>query len=243
MLKDGERIDDLQLNNLKIIQNPSMFCFGIDAVLLSDYVNAKKNQSIVDLGCGNGIIPLLLYGKYQPREIIGVEIQNHVYEMANRSISLNSLEDRIRIYNGDIKDCYRDLGVNKYDIVVSNPPYKKGKTGLENELDAKKIARHEILITLDEIVFSASKLLKGNGQFYMIHRPERIKDIILSLNKTKLILKNIRFIHSKAKDKPTMVLIHAVKGGGEFLTVDRPIIIYNDDNSYTNEINTIYGRG
>lgn len=242
MLKQGERIDDLQLKELKIIQNPDMFCFGIDAVLLSSFAKIRKNDKVADLGCGNGIIPILLYGKYAPKEIIGVEIQTEVCEMAQRSINLNSLEDTIKLYNGDIKHCYKNIGINSFDVVVTNPPYKKMNTGLKNGINAKTIARHEVLITLEDIIFTASKLLKVGGSFYMIHRPERIKDIIIALNNEKITLKKIRFVHSKQNVKPTMVLIHAVKAGGEFLVVDKPLIIYNEDNSYTDEINSIYGR-
>lgn len=242
MQKEGERIDDLQLKGLKIIQNPSWFCFGIDAVLLSSFARVKKTDKVVDLGCGNGIIPLLVYGKYSPREITGIEIQEEVAEMAVRSIKLNSLEDNIKISVGDIKDCYNDIGINEYDVVVTNPPYKKGNAGLKNLEDKKTIARHEVMINLDEIIYSASRLLKGSGRFYMIHRPERLKDIIISLDKNNLTLKKIRFVHPKAMEKPTMVLIEAVKAGGEFLTVEKPLIVYNEDNSYTDEINSIYGR-
>lgn len=238
----GERIDDLELKGLKIIQNPDWFCFGIDAVLLSGFSRVKTGDRVVDLGCGTGIIPLLLYGKYNPLEIHGVEIQKDVANMARRSIELNSLEEKIKIYEGDIKDCFNEIGINKYDVVVSNPPYQKYNCGLISPQDKKAISRHEILIKLDELIFSASRLSKGGGRFYLIHRPERLNDIILSLSKNKFTPKRIRFVHPYVNKKPTMVLIEAVKGGGEFLNIEEPLYVYNEDGSYTEEINRIYGR-
>lgn len=242
MVNDGERIDDLQLNGLKIIQNPEWFCFGIDAVLLSGFARVKNKETVVDLGCGNGILPLLLYGKYFPKHITGVEIQEQVAEMAKRSIDLNKLTDRIDIYKGDIKDCANALGKGIYDIVVTNPPYKKNETGIINPYDAKAVARHEILINLDEIALSASKLLKFGGRFYMVHRPERLKDIIISLNNHNLMLKRLRFVHPKFDKRPNMVLVEAAKSGGDFLKIDAPLYVYNSDGSYTDEVMKIYGR-
>jgi tRNA1(Val) A37 N6-methylase TrmN6 len=242
MLREDERVDDLQLKGLKIIQNPKWFCFGVDAVLLSDYAKAKKKDKIVDLGTGTGIIPLLMYGKYEPSKIVGVEIQNEVAEMAERSIRLNELQDKIEIYTGDIKNCFERIGINCFDIVVSNPPYKKGDTGLISPEDKKAISRNEIMIRLDELIFSASRLLKVGGKFYMIHRPERLKDIIIGLDKYNLTPKRIRFVHPKANKSPNMILIEAVKAGGEFLKIEEPLYVYNEDGSYTEEIYRIYGR-
>ncbi|MCX7904863.1 MAG: methyltransferase, partial [Caloramator sp.] len=135
------RIDDLQIDNLKIIQNPNWFCFGIDAVLLSNFANVRQRERVVDLGTGTGIIPLLMYAKYKPSKIIGVEIQREVADMAKRSVELNNLSDKIEIFEGDIKDCFKTLGVNSFDVVVTNPPYKKVSTGLINPEDKKAISR------------------------------------------------------------------------------------------------------
>lgn len=242
MIKPHERVDDLDLKGLKIIQNPDWFCFGVDAVLISDFARVKKKDRVVDLGTGTGIIPLLVYGRYEPQEIIGVEIQEEVAEMAARSMELNGLQERLKIYRGDIKDCFKDIGVNSYDVVLSNPPYKKGNTGILNPGDKKAISRHELLINLDELIFSAAKLLKDGGRFYMIHRPERLKDIILGLDKNRFNPKRIRFIHPSVSKKPTMVMVEAVKFGGDFLKVEEPLYVQNEDGSYTEEINRIYGR-
>lgn len=240
-VKDGERIDDLQLKGLKIIQNPSWFCYGIDAVLLSYFARTRTSERVVDLGTGTGIIPLLMYGKYSPKEITGVEIQENVAEMAERSIKLNNLQGRIKIYRGDIKNCPDALGKVVYDVVVSNPPYKRDKTGIINTHDTKAVSRHEILINLDELIYSASMLLKHGGRFYMIHRPERLKDIILGLENNNMTLKRLRFVQSFSNKAPTMVLVEAAKFGGEFLKVEAPLYVYNEDGSYTQEIKEIYG--
>ena len=242
LVYEGERIDDIQLKGLKIIQNPEWFCFGIDAVLLSGFAKIKNKDTVIDLGCGNGILPLLLYGKYCPKHITGVEIQEQVAGMAKRSIELNKLTDRIDIYMGDIKDCANSLGKGIYDIVVTNPPYKKNKTGIKNPEDIKAVARHEILVNLDEVIKASSKLLKFGGKFYMVHRPERLKDIIISLNDNDLMLKRLRFVYPKLDKSPNMVLVEAAKSGGDFLKIDAPLYVYNSDGSYTDEVMKIYGR-
>ena len=238
----GERVDDLDLKGLRIIQNPKWFCFGIDAVLLASFAVIKNKHRVIDLGTGTGIIPLLVYGKYAPKEIVGIEIQKDVAEMAERSIQMNNLEDVIKIYNSDIKDSPNLLGVNSFDIVLSNPPYKKANTGIVNPADTKAISRHEVLINLEELVYSAARLLKEGGKFYMIHRPERLKDIILSLDKNKFAPKRIKFIHSRAGDKPSMLLVESVKSGGDFLKIEEPIYVYNEDGTSTDEILRMYGR-
>jgi len=241
-IRAHERVDDLDLKGLKIIQNPKGFCFGIDAVLLSAFASIKRKDKVVDLGTGTGIIPLLVYGKHEPKEVVGIEIQEEVAEMAERSIKLNGLQDIIKIHRGDIKNAAKDIGANIFDVVVSNPPYKRANTGIINELGTKAISRHELLINLDELVLSAARLLKSGGRLSMIHRPERLKDIFLSLNKHNFEPKRIKFVHSKVHDKPAMLLIEAIKGGGEFLKIEEPIYVYNEDGSYTNEILRMYGK-
>ena len=179
LIRENERIDDLQINNLKIIQNNNGFCFGIDSVLLTDFARTiKNNSSIIDLGTGTGIIPILLTAKINAKKIIGIEIQEDVAEMAQRSITLNNLEEKIEIINDDIKVIDKKLGKGKYDVIITNPPYMKNNTGLKNENNSKLISRHEIECTIEDIARVSNSLLKDKGEVYMVHRPDRLMDIM-----------------------------------------------------------------
>lgn len=240
---EDERIDDLEYKGLKIIQNKKGFCFGVDAVLLSDYAKKiKKGSTVVDIGTGTGIVSILLCGKTNLKKIYGIEIQEEVANMAKRSIKLNGLDDRFEVINADIKDCFGSLEKYKYDAVVTNPPYKKVDTGAKNIDKRQLISRHEVKCTLEDIIKNASQLLKDLGEFYMVHRAERIVDIFCTLRKYKLEPKNIRFVHPKIGEKPNLVLVKAVKCAKEFLKIDDPLVIYREDGEYTDEIYEIYGK-
>lgn len=242
-LNEDERIDDLEYKGLKLIQNKNGFCFGVDAVLLSDYAkNIKKGTTVVDIGTGTGIVSILLCAKTNLKKIYGIEIQEDVAEMAKRSVKLNSLEDKMEVLNINIKDVFSVLEKNKVDVVVTNPPYKKHDTGVKNIEKRQLISRHEVECTLEDVVKNASLLLKDLGEFYMVHRAERIVDIFITLRKYKLEPKNIRFVHSKIADKPNLVLVKAVKCAKEFLKIDKPLVIYGEDGNYTDEIYEIYGK-
>ena len=243
ILKESERIDDLEYKGLKIIQDRNGFCFGIDSVLLSDFAkNMKKKSVVMDIGTGTGIIGLLLCKKTNLKKIYGIEIQKEVAEMAERSIKLNNLEDRFSILNININDVTKCFVNNQIDVVVTNPPYKKNNTGLKNTSESKLISRHEVKCTLEDIIKKSYIILKDLGQFYMVHRAERLVDIMFLLRNNKLEPKEIRFVHSKQNEKPNLVLIKAVKNAKEFLKIDKPLIIYNDNGSYTDEILKIYGK-
>ena len=243
ILKENERIDDLQINNLKIIQNKNGFCFGIDSVLLSDFAKTiKKNSEVLDLGTGTGIISILLSAKSMPKSIIGVEIQENVADMAERSIELNNLEDKIKIINDDIKRLIKILPNNSYDAIVTNPPYMKNNTGLQNENYEKLISRHEVECTIGDIAKVSSILLKDKGEIYMVHRPDRLVDIVEVFRKNKLEIKTIRLIHPKANEQANLILIKAVKNGKPFLKIEKPLYIYNADGTYTPEIREIYNK-
>lgn len=178
ILKENERIDDLEFNDLKIIQNKDGFCFGIDSILLTDYAkNIKVNSNVIDLGTGTGIIPILLSGKTSKTNFVGVEVQAEVSDMAKRSIKLNNLEDRIEILNINILDLNKKYKKGNFDVVTTNPPYKKINTGITNINDKKLISRHEITARLEDFIEIASFLLKDFGEFYMVHRPDRLVDI------------------------------------------------------------------
>ncbi len=240
---ENERIDDLEYKGLKIIQNKEGFCFGIDSVLLADYAkNLKDDSTVIDIGTGTGIISLLLCKKTNLQKIYGIEIQKDVAEMADRSVKLNKLEDKIKIINTNIKEVFNILKPYQYDVVVTNPPYKKINTGIKNLEIKKLISRHEVECTLEDIIENASRLLKDLGEFYMVHRAERLVDIMCLLRKYKLEPKNIRFVHSKINDKPTLILIRAVRNAKEFLKIDKPLIIYKNNNDYTDEILKIYNK-
>ena len=242
-LKENERIDDLEFKGLKIIQNTDGFCFGIDAVLLSDFAKEIKNNSnVLDLGTGTGILSILLSGKTNLNKIYGIEIQEDVADMAKRSVELNNLENKIEIINKNIKELNNIFEKNYFDAIVTNPPYKKINTGKENEKTNKYISRHEVTASLEDFIKISFDLLKDKGSFYMVHRPERLSEIIYLLKKNKLEPKQIRFVHSNINDEPKLVLIKSVKNAKEFLKIEKPLFIYDDNGNYTEEILKIYNK-
>lgn len=243
ILHDNERIDDLEFNGLKIIQSSNGFCFGIDAVLLSDFAKDIRNNSVVaDLCSGTGIISILLSGKTLAKKIYAVEIQKSVADMASRSIFLNNLCGKIDVVNSDLRKLPDTFISGSFDAIVTNPPYKKCNSGLINDNKEKLISRHEIMCSLEDVISVSCKLLKSNGSFYMVHRPERLADIMFLLRKYKLEPKILRFVQPFACKSPNLLLIKAVKNGKSFLKVETPLIVYNDDNSYTDEILRIYNK-
>lgn len=233
----------MEYKGLKIIQNKNGFCFGIDSVLLSDFAKEIKNNSrVLDLGTGTGIISILLCGKTNLKEIIGVEIQENVCDMAQRSSKLNNLEERFILINEDLKKLSKKFPANSFDAIVTNPPYKRENTGLINEDKTQKISRHEIMCNIEDIAKVSSHLLKSNCSIYMVHRPDRLVDVIEVLRKYKLEPKNIKMVYPKISREPNLVLIKATKCGKPFLKFEKPLIVYNEDNSYTDEILKIYGK-
>ena len=242
-LKDGERIDDLEYKDLKIIQNKNGFCFGIDSVLLSDFAKEIRNGSKgLDLGTGTGILGILLCGKTKLSKIYGIEIQEDVAEMAKRSVMLNNLENRFEILNEDIKKINNIFEKESFDFIVTNPPYKKTNTGGTNENEKKLISRHEITATLEDFIEISSKMLKDKGTIYMVHRPERLADILCELRNKKLEPKEIRMVYPNKEKEPNLLLIKATKNCGKFLKVDRPLFVYNENGEYTEEILKIYNK-
>ena len=242
-LKENERIDDLEYKGLKIIQNTDGFCFGIDAVLLSDYAKEiKRNAKVLDLGTGTGILSILLAGKTELNKIYGIEIQEEVADMAKRSVLLNELQDRVEIVNKNIKELNDIFEKNSFDAIVTNPPYKKLNTGLENEKEKKFISRHEVTASLEDFIKISFDLLKDKGTLYMVHRPERLAEIKYYLKKNKLEPKSLRFVHSNVNDEPKLVLIKAVKNAKEFLKIDKPLFVYDENGKYTDELLKIYNK-
>lgn len=241
-LKENERIDDLQCKGLKIIQNPNGFCFGVDAVLLSNFCEIKRGAKVVDLGTGTGIIPILIAGKSNANKIYGIEVQRQVADMANRSVKLNSLQNKIEIINEDLKNIQGLIEINSIDVVVSNPPYMNQNGGLKNPEDLKAISRHEIKCTLEDVVKVASRLLKHNGHFYLVHRPHRLVDIMCLCRQYKLEPKKLMFVHPNKNKKPNLLLVKCIKAAKPELKLLDPLYVYNEDGSYTDEIYKIYSK-
>lgn len=242
LVNEDESIDDLKLEGLRLIQKNYAFRFGVDAVLLSHFANIKSKFEVVDLCTGTGIIPFLLTGKYNPRKVVGVEIQDMMVEMASRSVKLNSLEEKLKFICGDLKnvDFIKTLG--RFDAVTVNPPYKLFNSGIINPLDNIAIARHEIACTLEDVIEAARTLLKDNGRMYMVHRPDRLVDILSLMRKHKIEPKRIQMVHPNIRKAPNIVLIEGQRDGGSFLKWEAPIYVYGEDGKYSEQINSIYGR-
>ena len=244
-LKENERIDDLQYKGLKVIQNNKGFCFGIDSVILSDFAkNIKDNSRVVDLGTGSGVIGLLLCKKTKLKEIIGIEIQKDVANMAKRSIRLNNLENMFQIVNENINDIFVQgiLNKNQYDVVVMNPPYKEVGTGKQNEDEVKLISRHEIKAKLSDFIATASNLLKDKGEVYIVHKPERTIDIMQKMRENKIEPKEMKIVYPYKNAEASLILIKGVKGGKKFFKIMEPLYIYENNGEYTEQIKQIYNE-
>ncbi|MCM1551987.1 MAG: tRNA1(Val) (adenine(37)-N6)-methyltransferase [Butyrivibrio sp.] len=240
-LKDNERIDDLQRNGYRIIQNPEKFCFGMDAVLLTGFAHAGQRDRLLDLGTGTGIIPILMQAKYQPAHLTGLEIQEESADMARRSVALNGLSDTIDIVTGDIREAGSQMKSASFDCITCNPPYMIDRHGLTNPEAPKAIARHEILCTLEDVVSAAARLLKPGGHFFMVHRPFRLAEIMTRLSQHGLEPKRMRLVYPYIDKEPNMVLLEAVRGGKPRMTVEKPLIIFESAGVYTEEIRRDYG--
>ena len=234
-LKDRERLDDLEISGLHIIQSPDKFCFGMDAVLLSGFAYAKKGHRVIDLGTGTGILPLLLWAKTEGEHFTGLEIQEESADMARRSVAGNNIAN-IEIVDGDIKSADKLFKRQSFDVVTSNPPYMINEHGITNPDAPKQIARHEILCTLEDVVKAAAYLLKSNGKFFMVHRPFRLPEVFENLRKYRLEPKRMRLVYPQIDKEPNMVLVEAVKYGNPRLNVEKPLIVYNKDMKYTEEM-------
>ena len=240
-IKKDERIDDLGIKNLKIIQNKKWFCFGIDSVLLANFAkNIKKDSYVLDLGTGSGIMPTLLCGKTELKKVVGIEIQKDVCDMAKRSIELNKINEKFEIICDSILNLNKYFEKQTFDVVITNPPYKKKNTGIINPDEPKMIARHEITANLEDFIRVAKDMLKDKGEFYMVHRPERLVDIFELMRKYKIEPKEIRFIFSNKNEEPKMVMIKGVKNAKSFLKIYPNLYIYEEDGKYTEEIKNIY---
>ena len=242
VLREHESLDDLQ-NGYFIIQSEEGFRYGIDAVLLSGFARVKPGEKVLDMGTGTGILPILLAAKTEGESFTGLEIQEKSAEMAGRSVAYNHLEGRVRIVAGDIKEAGAIFGPAAFDVVVSNPPYMTGSHGLVNPNEAKAVARHEVLCTLEDLVRETAAVLTSRGRFYLVHRPFRLAEIMGMLMKYRLEPKRMRLVYPYVDKEPNMVLLEACKGGNPRIQVERPLIVYERPNVYTDEIREIYGDG
>jgi tRNA1Val (adenine37-N6)-methyltransferase len=243
IIRSDETLDDLQLKGIHIIQKKDAFRFGVDAVLLANFAKVKKGMKVIDLCTGTGIVPFILAGKTEASSISGVEIQEEMVEMAERSVQFNKLEKRLNFINGDLKDMKLMKSLERVDVVTVNPPYKLQNSGLINPSDKNAIARHEICCTLEDVIAASRIVLKDNGRIYMVHRPERLADILCLMRKYKIEPKRIRLVHPNSKKAPNIVLVEGQRDGGAFLKWEPPLYVYKDEGGYSEEIDKIYGRG
>lgn len=241
LILPGERIDDLQRNGYRIIQDPGRFCFGMDAVLLAGFARDARGERLLDIGTGTGILPLLMEARTEISHFWGLEIQEESADMAGRSVKLNALEEKIEIIAGNIKEADRLFETASFDVITCNPPYMIGQHGLENANRAKTIARHEIYCTFRDIAEKTAKLLKPGGHFYLVHRPFRLAEILVTLCDCRLEPKRMQLVYPYIDKEPNMVLIEAIRGAKSRMTVERPLIVYQSPGVYTPEIYDIYG--
>lgn len=241
-LNENESLHDLNLKGYKIIQSTKCFKFGTDAVLLAHFADVKKGDSVVDLGTGQGIIPIILCARTNVKKVFGIEIQQKLYDMAQRSVLYNNLSDKIIIINADLKEPIPSLPKGEFDVVTCNPPYKPCGGGLENEIFEIKAAKHEILCNLEDVIKCGAQLLRFSGRLCICHRPERLCDIICLMRQYDVEPKRLRFVHGKSNKAPSLVLIEGKRGAKAGIEISPPLIIHNEDGTYTNEVNLIYGR-
>ena len=241
---ENERIDDLDYKGMKIIQKNDGFCFGMDSVLIANFAKVLKKDSIIaDLGTGTGIISILMAAKNEKVDkIYGFDIQPDMIEMASRSVQMNELDDKVILENLDIVGMSSKKYKKFFDVIVTNPPYKKISTGLVNDNEKKLISRHEVKCTLEDIIYESSKILKDNAVFYMVHRPERLVSIMELMRKNKIEPKEIQLVYPHINDKANLVLVKGVKCGKPQLEILEPLIVYNEKNEYTDEILKMYNK-
>lgn len=242
LVKIDETLDDLQIKDIRIIQKKQGFRFGVDAVLLANYAKVKRNQTVIDLCSGTGIVPFIIEGKKEPKSIVGIEIQEDMVEMANRTVLYNEFQGKIKFINEDLKNVEVLKKMERVDVITVNPPYKLKNSGIVNEFDKNAIARHEICCNLEDVIKAARILLKDNGSFFMVHRPERLADILCLMRKYKIEPKSIKLVYPNTKKPPNIVLIEGKRDGGEFLKWENSLYIHKDNGDYTEELNEIYGR-
>ena len=242
LVKENERVDDLGRGGYRVIQDPAAFCFGVDAVLLAWFMKVHPGEKVIDLCTGSGVVAFLADARNPCASYVGLEILPEVADRAARSALLNRAEDHIRIETGDVKTASERFGRASFDVVSVNPPYMKAGCGLENPDEGKAIARHELRCTLEDVVKSAASLLKPGGRFYMVHRPERLPEILKALEEARIAPAEILPVHPFSEKPATMILISGVRGGRNSVKILPPVVIYRDKNQYTEAFLQIYSE-
>lgn len=238
-LQDGERIDDLVISDLKIIQNEAEFCFSLDAILLAHFASVRQDAQAVDLGTGTGVISLLLTTR-GAGHVSGVEVSPSMAAMAVRSVQLNDLQHKVKIIHGDLCKVKDLLSAGEYDLVVSNPPYRPVGGGFVSPNDRVAMAKHEVTATLQDVVQAARYLLKTRGRFAMVHLPERMSEILVAMSQAGIEPKRLQLVHSAIDKKPKMLLVEGMRGAKPGLEVLPPLVVYKSDGSYSDEIQKYY---
>ena len=240
MGKQELRLDELWRKGYRILQDPDAFCFGVDAVLLADFATVGKTERVLDLGTGNGILPLLLDARDKGGEITGLELQEEAAGLAAENFALNGAQERLKVCHGDLKNAAALFGRASFDVVVTNPPYHELGRGMVNPENAKSLARHEISCTLEDVLQTAATVLKLHGRFYMVHRPKRLTEILAGMERVGIAPRTLRFVHSHSGDQASLLLVSGMRGGGKELRVAPPLILYGEDGQYTPEVYEIY---
>lgn len=240
VIKTDETLDDLQLKGIKVIQKKDAFRFGVDAVMLANFSKVKRKHRVIDLCTGTGIIPFIIAGKTECNNILGLEIQSEFVDMAQRTSILNNLTERVQFLEGDLTNIDLLKKVSKADVVTVNPPYKLASSGIVNPNDKLAIARHEVCCKLEDVIIAARVLLKDNGRFFMVHRPDRLVDIFTLMRKHKIEPKRVRMVHPQPGKAPNIVLVEGQRDGGAFLKWEDPLNVHNSDGSYSDEIIKMY---
>ncbi len=242
VLNEFERLDDLGLGGIRLVQDKRMFCFGVDAVLLANYATVKPDNKVLDLCSGNGIIPFIIHAKKRADKIYCMEIQENNCRLIEKSIAYNKTEGKIIPVCDDLNNWQRHFSPASFDVITCNPPYIKQGGGLVNPNDFKRCARHEVFCTLEDVVLSSAAMLRPGGRLAMVYRPDRLAELIFTLKTHKLEPKRMRTVHSRFGDKPNLILLESIRGGKSELTFEPPLYIYKNKDEYSDEIETIYGR-
>ncbi len=238
--KKNETLDSIK--DIKLFQAKNGYRFSVDALLLENFISAKRLAKGIELGTGSGVISILLSKRLQCSRIVAVEIQKALADRAKRNINLNNLNESIEVLSKDIKELRKTFSTNEFDFVFSNPPFRKPRTGKMSLYEERAVARHEIEITLPELLSTASYLLKHSGKFYMIYHPFRLSELISLLRESRLEPKRMRFVHSREGEEAKMVLVEAVKGSGTWLKISPPLYLYENASTYSSEMLSILGK-